>query len=112
MSAHTSPRQVTRLRRFPAIGILMAALLATPAHAADRRYTGTTAQGQRITLTVSGSSVSYKFRFRANCDGDTLTIPIEGSVAPTETGAFFDEGTFASGTATYRITGERPVGRL
>jgi hypothetical protein len=37
--------------------------------------------------------------------------PIEGSAAITETGAFFDEGSFASGIATYGISGDRPAGR-
>jgi hypothetical protein len=50
-------------------------------------------------------------RNRSECGGEALSIPIEGSAAITETGAFFDEGTFASGIATYGISRDRPAGR-
>jgi hypothetical protein len=49
-------------------------------------------------------------RNRSECGGEALSIPIEGSAAITETGAFFDEGTFASGIATYGISGDRRPG--
>lgn len=74
-----------------------------------QRFTGTTSQGAAITLTVSGSQVRYAFAFSAECSGERRRIPISGSVKLTPTGAFLDDGTFASGTATFTIEGNAPA---
>jgi hypothetical protein len=61
--------------------------------------------------TTGCCGIRLSIRNRSECGGEALSIPIEGSAAITETGASFDEGTFASGIATYGISGDRPAGR-
>jgi hypothetical protein len=76
-----------------------------------QRYTGTTDQDQPITLKVGAGTVDFSFAFDAVCAGERMVIPIESTTSLTEAGSFLGEGTFAGGTATFRILGDRPTGR-
>ena len=59
------------MRHLPLV-ILASISWTAAAHAAPVRYEGTTEQQAPVTLSVTGTSVGYRFEFKAVCGGDPL----------------------------------------
>lgn len=106
-------------------GISGSAAITVIAPTYDGLWTGTTAQGDTLTFTVSGSSVlnpSFKFRLSGDCGiaGTTLHVigssgAVSGQHVTIMSGADLNvSGTFssfadASGTGSYTLRGSAPV---